>query len=52
MSELNTPYMFYVADGSARLHTPSGILDYASGQYSISTADMPFRGNVIVWLNC
>lgn len=30
-----------------RLHTLSGILDYVSGQYSVSTVDMPFGGQVI-----
>lgn len=36
LPELNKPYIFYIADGSIRLHTPSGILDYISGQYSVS----------------
>lgn len=47
MPELKKPYIFYIADGSIRLHTPSGILDYVSGQYSVSTIDMPFNGQVI-----
>lgn len=47
LPEQNEPYIFYVADGSVRLHTPSGILDYVSGQYSVSTIDMPFNGQVI-----
>lgn len=40
-------YIFYIIDGSVRLHTPSGILDYVSGQYSISTIDMPFNSQII-----
>lgn len=47
LPELNKPYIFYIADGSVRLHTPSGILDYVSGQYSVSTIDTPFSGQVI-----
>jgi len=34
-----TPYLFLILDGSMRLHTPSGILDYIAGQYSISAID-------------
>lgn len=48
LPELNKPYIFYIANGSIRLHTPSEILDYVSGQYSVSTIDMPFNGQVIV----
>lgn len=40
-------YLYYIADGSVRLHTPSGILDYVSGQYSLSAVDMPFRGEIV-----
>ena len=42
LPELNKPYVFYIADGSIRLHTPSGILDYVSGQYWVSTIDISF----------
>lgn len=48
LPESNRPYLFYIADGSARLHTPFGILDYVSGQYSVSPIDMPFRAQVAV----
>ena len=41
------PYIFYIADGSIRLHTPSGILDYVAGQYAVSTIDMPFKSQLI-----
>lgn len=47
LPDLNIPYIYYIADGSVRLHTPSGILDYVSGQYSLSTVDMPFNGQLI-----
>lgn len=47
LPELAKPYIFYIAEGSIRLHTPSGILDYVSGQYSVSVIDMPFDGQVI-----
>lgn len=40
-------YLYYIVDGSVRLHTPSGILDYVSGQYSLSAVDMPFRGEIV-----
>lgn len=39
--------LFYAVDGTIRLFTPSGILDYVSGQYSILIIDMPFSGQVI-----
>ena len=38
--------VYLVVDGSIRLYTPSGILDYVSGQYSISGIDTPSRGYV------
>lgn len=44
-------YIFYVADGSVRFHTPNGILDYVAGQYSISTVDMPFDGQAVEQTN-
>lgn len=42
-------YIYIVADGSLRLHTPSGIMDYASGQYSVSAIDTPFSGEVLAF---
>lgn len=40
-------YLYCVTDGSVRLHTPSGILDYTAGQISASCVDMPFCGEVV-----
>ncbi len=36
-------------DGSLRLYTPSGIMDYISGQYSISKIDTPLSGTVLTF---
>lgn len=47
MPEVNSPYIYIIADGSMRLHTPSGIMDYIAGQYSISAIDTPFYGEVL-----
>jgi len=41
------PYIYVVLSGSLRLHTPSGILDYAERQYSVSAIDTPTSGNVL-----
>lgn len=43
----DTPFVFYTADGSVRLHTPYGIMDYIAGQYSLSSVDMPFCGEIL-----
>lgn len=40
-------YLYFPAEGSMRLHTPSGILDYVAGQISVSAIDTPFRGEVV-----
>lgn len=42
-------YIYIVADGSMRLHTPSGIMDYVAGQYSVSAIDTPFSGEVLAF---
>ena len=42
-----TPYLYIVLEGMLRLHTPSGIMDYMAGQYSISKIDTPFMGTVL-----
>lgn len=47
MPEKISPYIYIIADGSMRLHTPSGIMDYIAGQYSISAIDTPFYGEVL-----
>ena len=42
-------YIYAVLDGSIRLHTPSGIMDYLPGQYSISKIDIPASGHVLTF---
>lgn len=41
------PYLYIVIDGMLRLHTPSGIMDYMAGQYSVSQIDTPLMGTVL-----
>ncbi len=41
MPDLDSPYLYLPLDGSMRLHTPSGIMDYLPGQYSLSAIDNP-----------
>lgn len=41
------PYLYIVIDGMLRLHTPSGIMDYMAGQYSVSKIDTPLMGTVL-----
>lgn len=41
------PYIYLVLDGEMRLHTPSGIMDYIAGQYSVSAIDTPTSGDVL-----
>lgn len=43
------PYIFIVAEGSVRLHTPNGIMDYVSGQYSVSAIDTPTKAEVVAF---
>lgn len=47
MPIVENPYVYIVLDGMLRLHTPSGIMDYMAGQYSISRIDTPFMGTVL-----
>lgn len=49
MPQHGRPYLFAVIDGFMRLHTPSGILDYNEGQYSISAIDTPSMGRVLAF---
>lgn len=42
-------YIYIVLDGSVRLFTPSGIMDYMPGQYSISKIDTPSLGHVLTF---
>ncbi len=43
------PYLFVVLDGSMHLYTPSGILDYVAGQYSVSSIDTPSSGSILTF---
>ncbi|HIR36725.1 MAG TPA: AraC family transcriptional regulator [Candidatus Faecimorpha stercoravium] len=47
MPHTEHPYLYIVLDGALRLHTPSGILDYMAGQYSLSKIDTPLWGQVL-----
>lgn len=47
MPSTSNPYLYLVVDGMLRLHTPSGIMDYMAGQYSVSKIDTPFMGTVL-----
>lgn len=49
MPETQTPYLYFIVDGSMRLHTPSGIMNYMAGQYSISAIDTPISGHVLTF---
>lgn len=44
MPDVDVPYIYILLAGSLRLYTPSGIMDYVAGQYSISAIDTPFSG--------
>lgn len=47
MPQTEIPYLYLVLDGILRLHTPSGIMDYIPGQYSISKIDTPLIGTIL-----
>lgn len=49
MPQTDNPYLYIVLDGTLRLYTPSGIMDYMAGQYSISKIDTPLFGTVLVF---
>ena len=49
MPDLDSPYLYLPLDGSMRLHTPSGIMDYLPGQYSLSAIDTPMSGQVLTF---
>lgn len=42
-------YLYVVLDGSIRLYTPSGIMDYMAGQYSASQFDTPISGHILTF---
>lgn len=47
MPNEGSSYLYFIAGGSMRLHTPSGIMDYVEGQFSVSSIDTPFCGEVL-----
>lgn len=47
MPQTERPYLYLVLDGVLRLHTPSGMMDYMAGQYSISQIDTPLSGTAL-----
>jgi AraC-like DNA-binding protein len=47
MPQSENPYLYLVIDGVLRLYTPSGIMDYMAGQYSVSRIDTPLYGTVL-----
>ncbi len=49
MPDGENPYIYIVLDGLLRLYTPSGIMDYMAGQYSISKIDTPLAGTVLAF---
>lgn len=49
MPRTERPYLYIVLDGVLRLHTPSGMMDYMPGQYSISQIDTPLSGTALAF---
>lgn len=49
MPQTERPYLYIVLDGVLRLHTPSGMMDYIAGQYSISQIDTPLSGTALAF---
>ena len=49
MPHMDCPYLYLVLDGMLRLYTPSGILDYMAGQYSVSKIDTPMWARVLTF---
>ena len=49
MPKIENPYLYFIIDGSIRLYTPSGIMDYISGQYSASAIDTPLSGRILTF---
>ncbi len=47
MPQTENPYLYIVLDGALRLYTPSGRMDYMTGQYAISKIDMPLYGTIL-----
>lgn len=49
MPQTENPYLYLVLEGMLRLYTPSGIMDYVAGQYSISKIDTPLSGTILAF---
>lgn len=49
MPQTENPYLYIILDGTLRLYTPSGIMDYIAGQYSVSKIDTPLSGTVLTF---
>lgn len=49
MPDSSKPYLYLLIAGSMRLYTPSGIMDYVPGQYSISAIDTPSSGYALAF---
>lgn len=49
MPQTENFYIYTVLDGSIRLYTPSGIMDYMPGQFSVSKIDTPAFGHVLTF---
>lgn len=49
MPQTENFYIYAVLDGSIRLYTPSGIMDYMPGQFSVSKIDTPASGHVLTF---
>lgn len=49
MPQTNNFYIYIVLDGSLRLYTQSGIMDYVPGQFFVSKIDIPVSGCVLTY---
>lgn len=49
MPQTDNPYLYIVLDGMLRLYTPSGIMDYMAGQYSVSKIVPPYPGQCLLF---
>ena len=49
MPRVENFYIYIVLDGSVRLYTPSGIMDYLPGQYSMSKIDTSTSGYILTF---
>lgn len=49
MPQTENLYLYVILDGSIRLYTPTGIMDYILGQYSVSKIDTPISGHILTY---